>query len=439
MTILFEKLKSIVEDRRRAGTPDQAIINALKEELQYVVLEFLYHDKTYSHLIMYGGTLLRIAYGLPRMSEDLDFQTDQKLDFNVLKERLIGHFKREYGVDVSIRMKTQRQTSTDLGIIDFRDILPSIGFRGHGLPTVLKVRFDMNRFEGASAFATETIPIVKSGYAFSLRTYPISTLMASKIGAVLWRPERGIGMGMSPCKPRDIFDLMWYLEQKIIPNLDYLKARSSRPQENLELESLLDVFDLLRKKVGNLSDDFFAHDLSPFFYNPAEFDHWFGNWRQKCLILLDAYPFFQIKKTNGNPELKDIYFAKDFISENRTLHFFFLTEAPSPGTVKFTVVLGKNWFIHTDLHIPPGQRRNDIEHYIPQDVIRTQKLDDLDYEYIGLFYTKIHDYIKRHHFGLLQKELKTKIIRASAENLDVKTEIILNPRLLLKAKFEDLL
>ncbi|MBU1992640.1 hypothetical protein KKG51_03005, partial [Patescibacteria group bacterium] len=63
----------------------------------------------------------------------------------------------------------------------------------------------------------------------------------------------------------------------------------------------------------------------------------------------------------------------------------------------------------------------------------------LDYGYAGLFYEKIEDYLKRNDYILLQPELKTKLIRAIADKLNVKTQIFLDRRLLLKERFEGLL
>jgi len=49
------------------------IINALREILQEIVLLGLWRSKFFEHAAFYGGTALRILYGLDRFSEDLDF------------------------------------------------------------------------------------------------------------------------------------------------------------------------------------------------------------------------------------------------------------------------------------------------------------------------------------------------------------------------------
>lgn len=47
--------------------------NALKEIIQQVILLGLWRSDFYSKCAFYGGSALRILYGLDRFSEDLDF------------------------------------------------------------------------------------------------------------------------------------------------------------------------------------------------------------------------------------------------------------------------------------------------------------------------------------------------------------------------------
>ena len=76
-------------------------------------------------------------------------------------------------------------------------------------------------------------------------------------------------------------------------------------------------------------------------------------------------------------------------------------------------------------------RRKDIE----ERVVKIENLTELDFEYIGLFlYERSKDYLKRNSI-VLQEEIKTKLIRASTENLRVKTQILLDRRLLEKIQF----
>src|SRR3990167_2625068 len=76
--------------------------NVLKEELQYYVLNFIYHHPAYGKWIMYGGSALRICHKLNRMSVDLDFEINHecKDDFlESLKKETEAYFNEVYGFD----------------------------------------------------------------------------------------------------------------------------------------------------------------------------------------------------------------------------------------------------------------------------------------------------------------------------------------------------
>ncbi|MBZ0187582.1 MAG: nucleotidyl transferase AbiEii/AbiGii toxin family protein, partial [Candidatus Obscuribacterales bacterium] len=62
----------------------QDYANALKEIMQEIALLGLWRSKFFEHAAFYGGTALRILYGLDRFSEDLDFSLlEPQSDFNL--------------------------------------------------------------------------------------------------------------------------------------------------------------------------------------------------------------------------------------------------------------------------------------------------------------------------------------------------------------------
>ena len=78
--------------------------NALREILQEIVLLGLWRSKFFEHAAFYGGTALRILYGLDRFSEDLDFsllKIDDSFDLGkyttALEKELHG-----FGFEVSV-------------------------------------------------------------------------------------------------------------------------------------------------------------------------------------------------------------------------------------------------------------------------------------------------------------------------------------------------
>ena len=70
-------------------TNDEDYRNALREIFQEITLAGLYRGGFFEKAAFYGGTALRILYGLPRFSEDLDFTLLQKnSDFDIEQYRL---------------------------------------------------------------------------------------------------------------------------------------------------------------------------------------------------------------------------------------------------------------------------------------------------------------------------------------------------------------
>src|SRR3990167_3793745 len=81
--MLISRLRKIVaenKDRRMAF-----LRSLLKEAIEYYTLNFVFISKWGKHLLFKGGTCLRFCFGLPRLSEDLDFDVEKAHDFNVGK------------------------------------------------------------------------------------------------------------------------------------------------------------------------------------------------------------------------------------------------------------------------------------------------------------------------------------------------------------------
>lgn len=424
--ILVKKLEQLVNEWKESGKTEDVILNALKQELHYYVLDFVYNHPEYSSLVMYGGTLLRIVYRLPRMSEDLDFQSGKKNDLEKFKVEIIKYFESRYNFSPGVIIKSRPEHDVQVMFITF-DILKGFHFKNISW-TTLRIRFDINFFKDTDKFITETHPIVHEGIVFSILTYPLSTLMASKIGAVLQRTKRGIADKITDCKPRDIYDLLWYMERRVIPDLEYLKAKGEKYDTLYDLFYSADMKKGLKLRVSNLSDDLFETDLAQFFFDRTDFDGWIYNWRQKFLTLLESYRIYKLINLNS------ISFEIDFSTRNRIVHYFFETDEKYK-TIQFTIQLTDYWFEFNDVKIEGDYRVKEIEAKIES----TRKLTDLDYEYVGFFYKKIKEFIQKNKDIVLQDHFKAKVIRATADNLKPDKEIFLDKKLLKRIQFEELM
>ncbi len=85
---------------------------ALREIMQEIALAGLYRAGFFEKAAFYGGTALRIFYGLDRFSEDLDFsllEPDPGFSVEKYLQGMIAEFEA-LGMQVSIREK-QKKTS----------------------------------------------------------------------------------------------------------------------------------------------------------------------------------------------------------------------------------------------------------------------------------------------------------------------------------------
>src|SRR3989338_3526117 len=134
----------------QGGMDPEAPRNAAKEELQYYVLNFIYHHPEYSRWTMYGGSALRIIHGLDRMSVNLDFEIPHKIteDFlEELKKEIEDYFTDTYGAEsdfLTIKITTGR------GLLLKFHVGEQLNF-GHPSKQV-HIKIDLNHF-----VATKTV------------------------------------------------------------------------------------------------------------------------------------------------------------------------------------------------------------------------------------------------------------------------------------------
>src|SRR3989344_4450855 len=252
LTILKNKLDGLSAYGVSITDPETRL-NSLKEELQFYVLDFIYHHPEYRKWVMYGGSALRICYDLDRMSVDLDFEVSHKIEndfLNELKEEAEKHFSKVYGIDSEF---LKISTTNNRGItLKFH-----VGSLIEGYASEwVHIKVDLNHFSPASGVVTERMPQNHGQLSFVIRTYNLSSLMASKIAAIFLPGTRGVGEDTFGEKGRDIYDLLWYMSKKIVPDLDYLKAKKVE-----EAKDYRTLFTKLAVKMNNVSEENLKNDL----------------------------------------------------------------------------------------------------------------------------------------------------------------------------------
>ncbi len=398
--------------------------NALKEDLQFYVLNFIYHHPEYNKWIMYGGSALRIVHGLDRMSVDLDFEifhsiTDKFLE--EFKKEIEDHFTNTYGAGadfLNIKITTGR------GLILKFYVGDELSF-GHPSKQV-HIKIDLNHFV-APKIVTERRPINQDQLSFVILTYNMSALMASKLAAIFLRGTRGIGSAIYEEKGRDIYDLLWYMNKKIVPDLDYLVAKG------IDVKDPRMIFDKLTIQMSKVSDENLKQDLLPLFVNRGFIESWLKNWRESYFRLLNDY---KIRTVAG---LEKIGIYQDFSSGNFSFVYWYKTENGELIRVYYTIsdywidLAEGNLLIESD-----SELENKMEFGNNAGSGRTSLQDKIK-QYATLFYQKTERYLKKTNRIMLGDNVITKVIRMTADGLNQKEQIVLNKSALFSCELDDLL
>ncbi|SRR3989344_1222259 len=216
--------------------------NLLKEYLQVLVLDYIYSNDKYSGLVFYGGTCLAHCFGLPRLSEDIDFvDTEKKIDLGEMMVDLKDFFKEK--TDLPVVFKVQK-----FRIYLKFPILNELGLSSGSESDILILKLEVfNNFGFCKKYQTQIKPLFKYNKSILIRTFDLPTLMSTKIRAILyrkWEKKNKDGEVVISAKGRDYFDLMWYLEKNIEPNFDCLELKTKK-------ELKRELIDLVEKVDGD--------------------------------------------------------------------------------------------------------------------------------------------------------------------------------------------
>jgi len=398
--------------------------SAVKEELHFYVLNFVYHDPEYSNWVMYGGSALRICHDLDRMSVDLDFEVQHPVTttfLESLRADLETHFKETYdsGPDfLTTKVITER------GIL----LRFHIG-RELGIPhpsDQIHVKIELDHFEAPST-AVDRRPINHQQLSFVIRMHTMSTLMASKIAAVFLRGPRGVGRATYEGKGRDIYDLLWYMGKKIVPNLGYLRAKG------IDAKDVRAVFNDLTLHMNKIQEENLRQDLAPLFLNRSYIEHWLQNWRESFLRLVDNY------EIHGVTAPTSVRVQQEFQTD--IYYFGFIYGTDDGKSVRFVFALSDYWvtFGPADLGIDVDPKLASLLS-IGRDFASSQRMpEDLLKQYATLFSSKVERYLDSTNRIVLGSEVRTKLIRMTADKLNQKEQILLNMSTLRTCSLEDLL
>lgn len=236
--------------------------NLIKEYLQILVLDYLYANPKYNNLVFYGGSCLSQCFGLPRLSEDLDFvDLKKKADLEKLAEDLKTFFESK--TDLPVAVKTQK-----FRIYLKFPILKELGLSQIGESDLLFLKVEIFQgFDFCRNYHLETKPLFKFNKSILIKTFDLPTLMSTKIRAILyrkWEKTDKAGRTLIKVKGRDYFDLMWYLNKGVKPNLDCLEIKDKEELKNklTAIISKIDYRSIVLDLENFISDRDFVVNLS---------------------------------------------------------------------------------------------------------------------------------------------------------------------------------
>lgn len=272
--MILNSLKSIVSENM--GVNQLYLRNLLKESLQYYVLNFIYNSKWGENLLLKGGSCLRIFFGLPRLSEDLDLDFMGQDPF-ALKDFLSDLGKYFSGTLQYKDLETKVSAKENIIYLKF-PLLDKLELAASDDKTkILFLRIDLARAIG-KRYQVELSLKSTSDFSFLVRRYSLADLFAGKIAAILQRKS----FRESRIKGRDYFDLVWFLEKKTTPNFAYLK-------EITPLKTKKELVVELENRVKNLDLTILQDDLLPLFKDTNFVKSLVANYKELVLRLIPKF------------------------------------------------------------------------------------------------------------------------------------------------------
>lgn len=264
-------------DRYAPETRDD-YVNALREILQELALLGLWRSKFFEHAAFYGGTALRVLYGLDRYSEDIDFSLlapDPGFSLGQYGESLlreIGSFG--FSVEFEHREPTQ-QTAIESAFLKAHTLKQLLvieadaeRFPGLHLGSALRIKLEVDTdppggFETESRYLLQPIP-------FAVRVYSLPDLFAGKLHAILCRRWQ------TRVKGRDWYDLVWYVGRHPQVRLRHLGERMRQSGDYRDEMPLTRgrLMELLRQAVDQLDVGRAQDDVVRFVRDPRTIDVW---------------------------------------------------------------------------------------------------------------------------------------------------------------------
>ena len=269
-------LNEMLRKYQTGGVSDKK--NAIKEIMQEIVLCGLSRAGFFQKTAFYGGTALRIFYGLDRFSEDLDFslmETDDSFElsdyFPTLRKEIAAY---GLNVEISEKQKTKESairsaflkgnTKEHMLLFYASDPITS-GIAGD---EKIKIKFEVDTNPPSGATFEHKYRLLPAPYEVTLFDMP--SLFAGKAYAVICRSWK------NRIKGRDLYDYIFYLSRDAALNTEHLKARlvQSDAWKQEDKFTIDDAKKLLCSRFDTINFEQAKEDVRPFIKDTGSLSLW---------------------------------------------------------------------------------------------------------------------------------------------------------------------
>jgi len=270
---MTDALSALIE-RRKPGTFGE-YDRAIREVAQEFMLLGLWRGKFFEKAAFYGGTALRLLYGLDRFSEDLDFSLlapdpDFRFDpyFDFIRREL-----GSLGLEVELERR-DKDTAVESAFLSLntRKTMIRIGTPDRISAAAARNRTVRVKFEAdvdpPGGFDTETRVLLEPS-PIGVRAFSGPSMFAGKFHALLARSWK------NRVKGRDWFDLVFFVGRSIPVSLRHLQSRleAGGQWKGGRLGSG-DAAGMLREKIESLDVRAAREDVARFVPSPGDLDLW---------------------------------------------------------------------------------------------------------------------------------------------------------------------
>ena len=272
MTTIEEIIKSY---NPKTIEETKAIIHEL---LQQIVLIGLSRSGFFNFASFYGGTALRIFYGLNRYSEDLDFilnKEDKNFSLQPFINKII-EVAQSYGLEIDIQTRNKKiETPIESAFAKLNTCQTFIKLKVDDKlvkllhkEELIKVKFEID-CNPALGFNRENKYLNMLEFA-NIVVLDKESLFAGKLYAILCRNYK------NTVKGRDYYDFLFYIQKGVKPNLIYLKNKlieshklNERDEFNIEI-----LKNMLKDRFNDVDFNQVKNDAEHFVFKNEDLSYY---------------------------------------------------------------------------------------------------------------------------------------------------------------------